>query len=183
MATEKLIHLTFKNPALAKDEKARKWLDKMEEQMNSEENIKNYEEAVVDAACYGVAFAVQNLENKILKKTRLDPKDIFIEAKPTSEQAFKERKSLFDTMKSYQLGNLRNFVIPRREDFLQIPQPLKIGMRVKSPRLSSHLTEWYLDSIDHEKNSCVVKGISPRWDTPLRVLITNINEITEWTQN
>jgi hypothetical protein len=87
MATAKLIHLTFKNPALAKDEKARKWLDKIEEQMNSDENIKNYDEAVVDAACYGVAFAVQNLENKILKKTKLDPKDIFKTPTPTEATA------------------------------------------------------------------------------------------------
>ena len=69
------------------------------------------------------------------------------------------------------------------ELYLQTPQPLEVGMRVKRRRLSNYLTEWYLDSIDHEKNSCVVQGISPRWETPLRVVITNINEVTEWTQN
>lgn len=164
MTTEKLIHLTFKNATLAKNPEAEKWREKMENIMNSEENIKIMEDGVVDCALYGQSFALANIESQIVKKTRLDPKDIFLDSKDTTANELKDR-------------------VFRMSDYLQIPRPLEVGMRVKSPRLSSHLTEWYLDSIDHEKNSCVVKGISPRWDTPLRVLITNINEVTEWTQN
>ena len=133
MATEKLIHLTFKNPILEKDPVAALWLERMSQDLN-EEAIKMAE----DMATYGRCFFVG------------------------------------------QKGRIHRV---KPEDYYQIPRPLEVGMRVQGFNLSSHLTEWYLDSIDHQKNSGVVVGISPKWDTPLRVVITNLNHISEWTQN
>lgn len=87
MATEKLIHLTFKNADLAKNPDTKKWKDKMETIMNSEENIKIMEDAMVDCALYGQSFALANIESKIVKKTRLDPKEIFKTPTPTEATA------------------------------------------------------------------------------------------------
>lgn len=138
MATEKLIHLTFKNTALAKDPRAKEWLDKVAKELDE-----RTKEMMGDMVTFGQCFFT-NREGRVL---RIKPQDFY------------------------------------PENYIQVPQPLEVGMRVKGRNLPSHLTEWYLDSIDHEKNSCVVKGINPKWDTPLRVVITNINDITEWTQN
>lgn len=87
MTTEKLIHLTFKNATLAKNPEAEKWREKMENIMNSEENIKIMEDGMVDCALYGQSFALANIESQIVKKTRLDPKEIFKIQTPTEATA------------------------------------------------------------------------------------------------
>lgn len=165
--SEKLIHLTFKNPDLEKNPDAKKWKDKMETLMNSEENIKNFEEATIDAMLYGVGFATQNLENKMSNKIRLDPKEVFKVQKPEPDAAF-----------------IRSLLIPTRQsfedNFLQKPRPLKEGDRVQL-RYGSKNVIWILKEL-YPDGTALVEGVIERKEGVVKKII-NLIEITEWTQN